>query len=135
MPYRLPSPCSVPRCPNTATSGSRCNQHARQDKRQKDKAYDEQRETASQRGYGARWRKLRTWYLSRHPLCVECGSKGRVVPATDIDHVIPRRKGGTDDEDNLRSMCTRHHSQKTNREDGGGWRPAASPQSKKPSRR
>ncbi len=63
-------------------------------------AYDRDRGTAAQRGYGARWRKLRTMYIRQHPACVMCGK-----PATDIDHILPKRRGGTDDPSNLQSLC------------------------------
>lgn len=42
-------------------------------------------------------------------------------PATDVDHIISRAKGGTDERSNLQPLCHACHSEKTNREDGGGW--------------
>ena len=77
------------------------------------------RSSSSQRGYGRRWRRLRSCYLSAHPLCVQCVADGELRPATEVDHVLPRRLGGTDEVENLQALCKRHHSQKTAREDGG----------------
>ena len=37
-------------------------------------------------------------------------------PATDVDHVIPAHKGGTDEPHNLRALCRWHHNRKTGRE-------------------
>lgn len=42
---------------------------------------------------------------------VRCGER-----ATDVDHIIPAHKGGTDEPDNLRSLCRWHHERKTARE-------------------
>lgn len=114
MPSTLMRPCLVSRCPNL-TRTARCPQHT-PTQSQGERDYDRSRGSASQRGYGARWRRLRAMQLNAHPLCVVCGRA-----ATDVDHIISRRKGGTDVEDNLQSMCHQHHSEKTNREDGGGW--------------
>ena len=49
---------------------------------------DSQRESAYRRGYGARWRKLRAQILMDEPLCRECRKAGRIVPATDVDHIV-----------------------------------------------
>ncbi len=57
--------------------------------------------------------------LADEPLCRECGKIGRVTAATDVDHVIARAKGGTDDRANLRALCHRCHTRKTIKHDGG----------------
>jgi predicted kinase len=57
-------------------------------------------------------------YLAEHPLCVECERIGLVTAATDVDHIVAKRHGGTDDEDNLQALCHACHSRKTNRERG-----------------
>jgi len=36
-----------------------------------------------------------------------------VEVTTEVDHVIPLAKGGTDDFGNLVAICTRHHRIKT----------------------
>lgn len=79
---------------------------------------DRDRGTASQRGYGASWRKLRAWFLRRHPLCAACEAKGRLTAATVVDHVLPRRFGGTDHPRNLQPLCATCHNAKTAREMG-----------------
>jgi len=76
------------------------------------------RPSAARRGYGSRWRKLRLMQLRRYPLCQWPGCN---KPATDVDHIVPRASGGTDDADNLQSLCHAHHSVKTATQDGGGW--------------
>jgi 5-methylcytosine-specific restriction protein A len=42
-----------------------------------------------------------------------------IVKATEVDHVIPRALGGTDDSSNLASLCTPCHRRKSLR-DGSG---------------
>ena len=49
------------------------------------KRYDQRRGSAAERGYGARWRKYREWFLG-HPVNVLCGMCER-AEATVIDHV------------------------------------------------
>lgn len=39
----------------------------------------------------ARWRRLRAWQLSQHPLCALCLQIGRTAEATVCDHVDPHR--------------------------------------------
>lgn len=65
----------------------------------------------AKRGYGARWQRLRRMYLRQHPVCVLCGR-----PATDVDHILPKRRGGSDDESNLQALCPDCHARKTNQE-------------------
>lgn len=45
---------------------------------------------------------------------------GYVTPATEVDHILPKRLGGSDDDDNLQALCKHHHSSKTVREMRGG---------------
>jgi 5-methylcytosine-specific restriction enzyme A len=52
---------------------------------------DRERPSAARRGYGARWRRARAAFLAQHALCAICRARGRVVPATVVDHVVPHR--------------------------------------------
>lgn len=72
------------------------------------------------RGYGAEWDKLRLRILIRDKhLCQPCLRQGRVHPADQVDHRIPKAQGGTDDEANLQAICTPCHKAKTAEEAGG----------------
>lgn len=72
------------------------------------------------RGYGSRWVKLRLQVLRRDQhLCVVCRAAGRVRVATEVDHVVPRAKGGTDALANLQAICTPCHKAKTIADAGG----------------
>ena len=77
------------------------------------------RPTASRRGYGAAWKRLRDAHLAEHPLCVVCETRGETVAAQHVDHKVARASGGTDDQSNLQSLCWPCHSRKTALEDGG----------------
>ena len=47
---------------------------------------------AAARGYDAHWRKARSAYLKRHPLCAELLDKAaHSRPATVVDHILPHR--------------------------------------------
>lgn len=87
----------------------------------------EPRLTTTQRGYGASWRKLRDWILSKEPCCRPCRQAGRTRLAAAVDHILPKADGGSDDESNLQPICDECHRMKTAREDSGpaalipGW--------------
>lgn len=105
-------PCKQLGCTNLSVN-TYCDQHTKQ------KAdYDKHRGTAAQRGYGARWRKARAYYLQRNHTCVKCGEL-----ATCIDHIIPH-KGNYElfwNQSNWQALCTSCHNRKTRLEDMGGW--------------
>jgi 5-methylcytosine-specific restriction protein A len=57
--------------------------------------------------------------LARDPYCRigdVCDGGARSV---DVDHIVPRRAGGSDDPSNLQGACHACHSRKTARADGG----------------
>ena len=74
------------------------------------------RPSSAERGYGAEWRKIRDAYLSQNPLCVACGQI-----ATEVDHIVSLKDGGSNDWDNLRSYCKHHHSRRTAHDQPGGF--------------
>jgi len=66
---------------------------------------------------GRKWRNLRKIILAKHPLCVMCEREGLVEVATVVDHIIPVKKGGAGyDENNLQSLCKKHHDSKSARD-------------------
>lgn len=78
-----------------------------------------QRNRASRqaRGYGASWDRIRAVAMRRDKyLCQPCLKAGRVTPATECDHVVPKFDGGTDEIDNLQAICRQCHADKTQRE-------------------
>lgn len=79
---------------------------------------DSERGNRHRRGYGTAWDKLRLQKLADQPLCEPCKRVGRVTAATAVDHIKPKAKGGTDDWDNLQSICESCHKAKTSRDQG-----------------
>lgn len=111
MPRRAGSACTRPGCRGVVHDGvcSVCGPLRTHTQR----SHDARRGTAHQRGYGARWRRVREVVLATSPLCTECSRQGIITPATDVHHVIARRDGGPDALDNLQPLCHACHSRVT----------------------
>ncbi len=106
MPTRPRPGCAYMRCSKLAEPGSAyCAEHTRK--------VDRQRGTAQERGYDYRWLKIRNNFLMRHPLCYDCIKAGRVTAATEVHHIIPLDRNGTNDEGNLMSLCHSCHVKRT----------------------
>lgn len=112
MPTRPRTPCKYPGCPNLVAYGKKyCEEHT---------AFQQaERKNAEQRGYDRRWQKARKAFLKRHPWCVRCKARGRLVPATVVDHIKPHRGDARLfwDEANWQPLCKRCHDHKTMTED------------------
>ena len=108
-------PCCEWGCPNlvrTRAQGGYCDNHA--SKRSNWNARNRRIGSTTERGYGHAWRKLRESILKRDSyLCVKCRSEGRLIEATDVDHIKAKARGGTDDPDNLQALCAPCHKSKT----------------------
>ena len=103
--------CNVPGC-GQLTDQPRCAEHRR--------AAEQARGSSHARGYDRKWRVTRRRYLAAHPLCVEPGCPRL---ATDVDHIDGLGPLGPAGHDwaNLRGLCHSHHSQRTARDQPGGW--------------
>jgi 5-methylcytosine-specific restriction protein A len=109
-PWAPKHPCAQPGCAEVLPRGvSRCQLHRRQ-------AWTHERPSSAERGYGAAWRALRAQVLAEEPHCRLCAAEGHLEAARTVDHIVPRAQGGTDDRENLRPLCDRHHRQKSGRE-------------------
>jgi 5-methylcytosine-specific restriction enzyme A len=71
---------------------------------------------------GRKLMAMRALWFAQHPLCVMCKAQGRVSMATELDHIVPLFKGGTDEPNNFQSLCAEHHREKTNED--LGYRPS-----------
>lgn len=102
MPYTPAKPCRHPGCAALVERGRYCPAHI------PPRAPDS-RPSAARRGYNKPWRHLRRAILAASPLCVAC----KAAPATEVDHILPLRRGGTNDLTNLQTLCKSCHSRKT----------------------
>jgi len=78
------------------------------------------------------WRRIRRGILARdRGICQQCGR-----PGSEIDHRISPAQGGTDDPDNLQTLCRPCHATKTAQQaNQARWsrpRPAPPPAPKHP---
>lgn len=109
-PLRL---CLHPNCSVRVPRG-RCPAHSR--------VKEQERGSAYQRGYdNTRWAKARKAFLAEHPLCIDCMERGRVEPATVVDHEIPHKGDPLLfwDVSNWSPRCKPDHDRKTATRDGG----------------
>jgi len=113
MPVHPLRPCTSPGCPELVASG-RCDDH----ELDRTRRYIRSRSERDPFYRSVRWRRFRHAYLIEHPLCMECQATGRIEAATEVDHIVSRRRGGADfDESNLRALCAACHARKTARTD------------------
>lgn len=67
-------------------------------------------------GSTRQWRNQRQRALKRdNHRCVQCGA-----PAEEVDHILGKEDGGTDNLDNLRSLCRRCHVPYTQKQAAAG---------------
>lgn len=115
MPHAPARPCRVRGCPGLTTArNGYCDDHKSRGWKQKTKGGKVL--TASERGYGWQWQKLRDAVLAAEPLCRQCQEEGRTTLAQEVDHIIPKSQGGTDDWENLAPICKQCHRKKSARE-------------------
>lgn len=103
------------RCPRLV-SGGRCEGCHAERRREADR----RRPNSTERGYDHRWARFAKAYLADHPTCEETGCS---EPATDVDHLDGRGPLGPRgfDRTNCLARCHPHHSQRTARDQPGGW--------------
>jgi 5-methylcytosine-specific restriction enzyme A len=104
MPYAPKRPCVDQPCAGFATRTGRCLPHAQ--------IYEQTRRPSVAERYGPDWSAKRRRVLARDPLCRLCGAE----PSVEVDHVLPRSAGGSNDEDNLQGLGRRCHAEKSTRE-------------------
>ena len=78
----------------------------------------ENRPNAHERGYcSAAWRRTRLAVIARDAgICRLCGKL--VTGRGDVDHILPKSRGGTDALENLQYVHVECHSRKTVAENG-----------------
>ena len=103
MHDRIPNVCATPGC-NGRTFERYCPAC---------KSSQTRRDPKISAHYNRRWRKVRAVYLSKHPLCALCQQAGRLVPATEVHHIVAVADGGSDVDGNLQALCKPCHSKIT----------------------
>lgn len=118
MPLRPQKPCNAQGCRVLTRNPRYCDAHLHL---LKSHVREKPRESSAARGYGYKWQQARAGWLAKHPLCVHCAARGRVIEATDVDHIRPHKSDMTLfwDRQNWQSLCAPCHSAKTASEDGG----------------
>lgn len=111
MPRAPRRPCAVKSCPEL-TDKRYCEEHEKEHWKRLHK--QDNRASASHRGYDAKWSRLARMYGAEHPLCEDCLLAGKTVAKDLVDHVKPI---ATHPHlrlvwDNLRSLCKPCHERK-----------------------
>jgi hypothetical protein len=73
--------------------------------------------SAGPAGRKAHWEALRAVVLTAEPTCCVCDE----APATQVDHIRPQFKGGSDERSNLQTLCVPCHQAKSAREQAAEW--------------
>lgn len=120
MPNLAPKPCRKLGCNALVRDGSSyCAAHKVDAKI--GTFADKTRGSRQSRGYGAAWDKLRKQILLRdNGLCQPCLEQDVITPAKQVDHIVAKAHGGTDDESNLQAICVACHKAKTAKESARG---------------
>ena len=105
MPRRAARPCNHPGCPALVTDRAQrlCAEHLREYRTRQDAA----RGSSTERGYDSTWRATRDRYLTEHPICERC----KRARSEDVHHIVPKRRGGSDEPINLQALCGLCHRQ------------------------
>lgn len=67
----------------------------------------------SERITGWELKRLRDRFFAADPLCAGCRRQGRVRRWDELDHIVPLREGGTNDDSNLQGLCFECHAAKS----------------------
>ena len=106
MPKKPKKPCAYPGCPKL-TDGLYCEEH----KTKANQQYERYgRKYKKNERYGSAWQKVRARYVKLHPFCEECFAQGILTRVEHVHHIKPLDEGGTNDFDNLKSLCQSCHS-------------------------
>ncbi len=122
MPAATPKRCRQGGCgKSTIHRHGYCDTHAELGKSNWHKR-EKAKGNRHQRGYGSEWDKLRKIVLKRDEyLCQSCLKVGVVTQGTHVDHIKPKSQGGSNELNNLQTLCIEHHNNKTATEQGRGY--------------
>jgi 5-methylcytosine-specific restriction enzyme A len=112
MPSRPLRPCKHRGCPALVPGGGTyCEAHKAEEVKWKP---DRERGNRHARGYDTTWTKTRARIMRRDcGICQPCKRAGRAAEAREVDHIVSKANGGTEDDANLQAICTPCHKAKT----------------------
>lgn len=117
MATRPARPCKHRGCPTLCRNGATwCERHAHEAPAVGWAATQARKGNRHERGYGADWDRLRLFILRRDGgicRCADCARTGRVLVAHEVDHIVSKARGGTDDPSNLQAINRDCHKRKT----------------------
>lgn len=100
--------CNYPGC-NKISISTYCAEHQAikdQQKKEKEKKYDEKRGSSYSRGYDKNWEKVRKMKLAMNPVCELCNKYEKLI----VHHLKPISEGGEKyDFNNLQTLCAECH--------------------------
>lgn len=106
VPRKPKQPCAYPGCPRL-TDGRYCEEHRKMVERNYERY---SRDPDVHKKYGRAWRRIRDQYVKTHPFCEECFKRGILVPVDEVHHIVPVSRGGTNNPNNLMSLCKSCHN-------------------------
>jgi len=101
-------PCRANGCPNL-TRNYFCEEHKHIEQEQSSR-YNRYQRPTDFKAYRGEWQRIRKMKLLANPLCERCKQQGRFVAAVLVHHRTPVSEGGTNEFNNLESLCQSCHS-------------------------
>ena len=105
MPMKAKRPCSYPGC-GLLTDRQYCEKHQKEMNRDYERY---RRDPKTKKRYGRTWERIRKLYADTHPFCEDCYKRGIITPVEHVHHKLPLTEGGTNDFENLESLCKSCH--------------------------
>ncbi len=106
-----------------------CIQHGGRDEQRFNQKYNKERKAFNDMYNTRQWLTLRQIQLSRNPICCACQANGIITPAKVVDHLFPWAQISEQAFfiNRFQSLCTAHHSEKTQLEQKGIYRAYGTP--------
>ncbi len=103
--------CKKAGCNKFQTKNGYCDEHQFMYVEYEKKKDTRKQHTAHVQGaYDWQWTKCRNSYISKHPLCEDCLTRGKTTPAREVHHITPLEFGGNKyNYDNLVALCSMCH--------------------------
>jgi 5-methylcytosine-specific restriction protein A len=90
MALRPKTICNWAGCGKAIDNARYCERHEALHQAQENKRKSIRNEDYS-RMYTWNWRKYSSTFLKAHPLCLKCLEDGKIIPATEVDHIVPHK--------------------------------------------